>query len=235
MRKLIIILLFTLVLFTCTKSKGPKETYQKVNAYIKEMDVWAISDENELNKKISDIKNKLNLFFGDQVIIVGEKNINQMDYYRITVKNNKNEYWIRKDFIAKDFIIINKKDTVVYEIPDENYSIKAVLQPGDLGIVLKVQGEWLFVNFWAYREKNDPAKKDFIGNMWIKKSKNYIQNIDAAKEAYYLYLAYYYIYTDKNLNVANNYIDKALGISTQKKKKTEITPVIAEIKKEINK
>jgi hypothetical protein len=228
------IVIMVIMVISCSKS-GKNETFQKSTAYIKEINVWAIADEKDFGKKILDINDKVLLNFGDRITINNIKKINNTEYYRISFNNKNNQYWLQKDSIMEKFIVINKKNTTAYSTPDENSSIKTLMQPGDFAIVLKKEGIWLNVDFWAFRAKTGSDKKDFVGNMWIKNQVGYTENIDEAKEAFFLYYAYYYYNNVNDKSMVNNLINRALEISKAKKRNTEITPVIIEFQKLINK
>ena len=234
-KHLFILVLVFMVLITCAKkSKFIKEDN---NFYIKELDVWGITNENEIGKNLSEINYKLNFIFGDAVQILEEKLINKANYCRVkSLKDKENAYWIKKDYIAKQFITITDKDTTVYTTPNENTKEKALLQPGDLGVVLGEDKEWLKTDFWAFRPKNNKNYNEFVGYMWIKKNSAFTSNMTQVKESYYLYNAYYFYYIENDKNLSKYFIEMAIKQSDPKKKKPlSTTQAVLDFKALLNK
>lgn len=225
---LFIFIFSLLLIFSCTKQFRNRDELYKAKQFIKENSVWVFSNKKDIGKKVKNVKKKARLEFGDKITVLENKLINEEKYYRIQLEN-KQKYWIKKDSLAKKIIVIMKKDILCYKFPDKNFAMNLKLQPGDLGILIKKNNNWLNIDFWAYRADKKNGKREFVGNKWIKNDKKvYTDKSNIVKEAYYLYQAYYYAFVDKGheKNIAIFFLKKGLKISAATKKKSEITKMI---------
>ena len=85
-------------------------------------------------------------------------------------------------------------------------------------------------DFITYRPTEPGGEFQRVGNKWI--NTGYTDDLRTAKEAYYLNLAYYYIYSsEKNQEKAIERLEKALNINVDTD--TEITHIIKNLMNEL--
>jgi hypothetical protein len=241
MKKILIIFSIITILLTisaCKKStqqtdnsKGSKDdsAIENTTQYVKEWGIIAFSKLEEVTKKPDEVKDKIYLEFGSKVNILKNKKVNDVIYYRIQTPD-KNEYWAPKDNFTPKFIIINQTDVTCYLQPDQAYVSTIKLQPGDFGVFVKQIDEYINVDFKAYRKlKDSDDKKGWVGNVWIKEG--YTTDLNAAKQAFYLYLAYFY--EQKNdIKSAKESLQKAFEKTDNAN--TEISDVIKSYQDQLN-
>lgn len=205
------------------------ESVESVTQYIKES-VWAFEKEEDLNKASKDVQEKKLLEFGNKITIIKKKKIEDKEYYNIQLPD-KTKLWIPAKNVTEKFIVINQNDVATFSQPEQDYKTSVKLQPGDFGIFVKVQDGWINVEFYAYRPLKDGEDRKWVGNKWIKESEGYTEDILAAREAYNLYLAYFYKISKKDNTTALKYVKQALDAN--KGDKSEIYSVIEDFQKEL--
>lgn len=135
-----------------------------------------------------------------------------------------------KDSLTEKFIVINQTDVNCYEYPEPTYITPIKLQPGDFGLFVKEQDGWIEVEFSAYRpHKLKDDKRKWVGKKWIKDG--YTEDLNAAKEAYYLYFAYHRNIIKKDSKEAIEMLNKALEVNAGEE--TEITYVVKDYLNEL--
>lgn len=241
MKRLIIALIILLFLIGCRKSDDANNTSNvdagsseqsagKVSVetqYCKESRILCYADIKNYGKKFSEIKGLgadayYFLNFGDAVTVLKEKESKGEKVYQF--KNpDDTVYWVKKDALVEKFIVINSEEEVkTYKQPGPSFVLNTKVAKGDLGIYRGEKDGFIKVDFWAYRPAKADGEKVWVGTKWIEKG--YTDNIMAAKEAYYLYLAYYREISKNDIEGAINYAEKALEANPGES--TEITPVI---------
>ena len=136
------------------------------------------------------------------------------------------EYWVAANALVDKFIVITREDVLCYKQPDTDYADTILLQPGDLGLFSKEMDGWINAEFLAYRPVEPGGEIKRVGSKWIKGG--YTEDLSTAKEAYYLSLAYYYLYSkDKDVKKAVERLEKAASINVTGD--TEITYVINDL------
>ena len=232
---LFIILIFIILLISpinCRKNQvhDNEGAVENVTQYIKDYGAYVYKNEEDLGKEAKEIKDKEWFEFGTKFTILKTKTIGEKDYYNIQLPD-KTKFWIPKDSLTEKFIVIIQNDIDVYRQPDQDFKTGIKLQPGDFGIFIKEQDGWYNVDFKALRPlKQGDEERKWVGQAWIKEG--YTDNIFAAKEAYFLYLAYYNYIINKNIKRAINYLNQALEVN--KGDKSEIYPIIEEYLEELN-
>ena len=219
----------------CNKKNNQKNNTNKIvetaTQYVKDWGVWVFKNEEDLGKNPKEVKEKDYFEFGSKFTVVLSKTINEKDYYKIQLPD-KTEYWIDKERLAEKFIVINQDDVTVYTQPDQDYFTGTKLQRGDFGYFIKEQDGWINVNFYAYRPTLDgEEEKKWVGERWIKEG--YTDDLMAAREAFYLYWAYFYTYNQKNKNKekAIEMCQKAMDANAE----SEIYFVVKDFYNELNK
>lgn len=235
MKKLFFVTIILSLLFTfynCKKEKTEDETIpvENVTQYLREWGAWVYSNEEDLGKDQKNVSNdnKEYLEFGSKFTVILEKNINGKMYSKIQLPD-RSEYWIKSDLLAIKFIVINKNDIACYEQPDNDYITLIKLQPGDFGIYQEEIDGWIKTDFLAYRPYKQDSKRKYVGERWIKEG--YTSDLKSSKEAYYLYLAYYWNIVKNNKEKALEYLNK--GINVNAGQETEISYVLKDYLKEI--
>ncbi len=219
-------------IFECKKESSINTTLvdnEKINfienptQYVKERGCYFYKDLSDVNTPIKDLKADRYLWvdFGRKVTIIDVKKVNEDSYYKLQLPD-KSIYWAKKDFFTSKFITITKSNVVCYKQPDNDWATTIKLQPGDFGTLLKEEDGWLNVEFRAYRPTKDDGERKWVGTYWIKEG--YTDDINTAKQAYYLYMAYYYHIIKKDDKNAIEMLKKAF--SAVNDEETEITYVI---------
>jgi hypothetical protein len=241
---IVLILFFTIV--SCFKKKGDDnktdnssnnelkddndaKTINNVTQYVSSWAVWVYANESDLGKKSNEVKEKILLDFGKPVTVISTKKISDKNYFKIQLPDDS-IYWASQDNFAEKFIIINKTDVITYDQPDTGYATQLKLQPGDFGVFVKEKNGFMNVDFYAFRPYKIDSEKKWVGNKWIKEG--YTDNINAAKEAFYLYLAYNNIQKN-NVDEAKKNLEKAVELSDLNGE-TDITPVIKSLLSQLN-
>ena len=203
-------------------------TIENITQYVKHSSAWLYANEEDLGKKPGEVKEKKLVYFGNKITVVSSKKINDKEYYIVQLPD-KTEYWGEKDYFAIKFIVINQSDVACYSQPDISFKTNIKLQPGDFGIFEEEMDGWVSVNFKAYRPYVKDGERKWVGKRWIKEG--YIDNLETSKEAYYLYLAYYWNIQKDNKEKAIDMLNKALAINGGVE--SEITYVIKDYLNEI--
>lgn len=212
-----------------TNAKESSESVESVTQYIKES-VWAFEKEEDLQKAPKEVKEKKLLEFGNKITVIKKKKIEDKEYYNIQMPD-KTKLWVSAKNVTEKFIIINQSDVATYSQPEQDYKTGVKLQPGDFGIFVKEQDGWINVEFYAYRPLKDGEERKWVGNKWIKESEGYTEDILAAREAYNLYMAYFYKISKNDNTTALKYVK--LALDANKGDKSEIYPVIENFQKEL--
>ncbi len=244
LKKFFFLLLLAMVLiFSCKKNDAGETINNNASAdnnlkiynatqYVKENGVYVFTNESDVEKQIKDLdKDKyLYLTFGNKVNVVDSKKIGKDEYFKIQLPDTT-VYWAKRSFFAEKLITINQTDVLCYRQPDLDYATTIKLQPGDFGIYVKELNDWICVEFRAYRPvKADGERKWVGGPYWIKTG--YTDDIMTAKQAYYLYLAYYNSLIKNNDVLALENLNRGLTITNNED--TEITYVIRDMIREIS-
>lgn len=197
--------------------------------YVKNWGVWFFKNEDDLGKELKEIKEKIYMEFGSKVFILDEKMVNERNYNKIRLPDTS-EYWVNADVLIDQFVVITTNDVLCYKQPDTDYADTILLQPGDLGFFVKKIDGWVNADFITYRPTEPGGEHQRVGNKWI--NTGYTDDLRTAKEAYYLNLAYYYIYSgEKNQEKAIERLEKALNINVDTD--TEITHIIKNLLNEL--
>ena len=215
-----------------TEVTEPEEEQEKQNTkYVKNWGAWFYAHEEDLGKRLKEVKDKLYMEFGSKVYVLEEKIVNQKVYNKIQLPD-KSLYWVDKDALIEKFIVITKENVLCYKQPDTDYADTIQLQPGDFGLFIKEIDGWVNAEFLAYRPAVPGGDYDRVGNKWI--NSGYTEDLKTAKEAYYLNLAYYYIYSkDKSTEKAVERLEKAMNINVDTD--TEITYVVQAVMNDLSK
>lgn len=181
-------------------------------------DVLCYKDETDIGKTMKSIiaekKDYFMLSMGHKVTVIHEKKINEVQYAKIKLPDDS-EYWIESSFLTDKFAVVNKTDLLCYKQPDENYVLPGIkLQPGDFGYIEEYKNEWVKVDFRSYRSANNSemTKNSWVGKVWIKSG--FTEDINAAKQGYYLYLSYYYEIVKSDKVTALEMVTKAESITS---------------------
>lgn len=242
MRKLSIILLIAVLLFaSCGKDKKgtdgtnggtTTETDKKDNGKIssdmvtqfcKIDGLLAYTQEANIGKKWAEMKSLGSneyywLYFADKVTVKKQKVVGDKSYYQIQLPDG-NAYWADAASFTTKFIVINSNDVKTYRQPEEGSVPTPVkLQPGDYGVFKMKKDNFIQVDFYAYRPAKTDGDRVWVGTKWIKEG--YTDDIFAAREAYYLYLAYFYQLQKNNVDKAIEFAQKAVDANGG-----EVTPI----------
>lgn len=236
---LLTIIMLTLALifaFNCSKKssatsneKEESASLENTTQYIKGS-CWAYTNEADIGKQPSDVQEKKLMKFGNTITVKGSKKIKGDTYIKISVPGDDKEYLVKKENVAKKFVIINQNDVKCYENPDESYITKFKLQPGDFGVVVQEgQDDWIKVEFNAYRPVKENGERVWVGTKWIKGG--YTSDLTAAQQAYLLSLANFYYIQKKDPKQAIEYLKEAINVENGSG--TEIFPIIQETLAEV--
>jgi hypothetical protein len=208
-----------------------EKTEEPETRYVKNWGTWIISHEEDIGKPLKEIKEKLYLEFGSKVYVLEEKEINDRTYVRVQLPDTS-EYWARNDTLVEKFIVITSNNVLCYTQPDTDYADTILLQPGDFGFFIREMEGWVNAEFLTYRPEVPGGTHVRVGEKWI--NMGYTEDLRTAKEAYYLNLAYYYIYSkEKDTQKALERLEKAQNANVDIE--TEITYVIEDLLNELQK
>jgi len=197
--------------------------------YVKNWGTWVIAHEEDIGKPLKEIKEKLYLEFGSKLYVLEEKEINDRTYIRVQLPD-MSEYWARNDTLVEKFIVITSNDVLCYTQPDTDYADTILLQPGDFGFFSREMDGWVNAEFLTYRPEVPGGERVRVGEKWI--NMGYTEDLRTAKEAYYLNLAYYYMYSkEKDTQKALERLEKAQNVNVDTD--TEITYVIENLMNEL--
>ena len=228
MRKfLLFCLIFILILSILGCKKGLGGGSSKVR-YIKSYGSYVFQNEEDLGKNAKEVKEKKYLEFGSKLTLLKSKEITGKEYLKVQLPD-KSEYWIDNESVTEKFIVINQKNVEVFDQPDTDYKTGIKLQPGDYGLFVKEQDGWTNVEFFALRPFSEDGERKWVGNKWIKGG--FTNNVKAAKEAYLLYLAYYYKINKNDTDKAMKYLEEALEVN--KGDKSEIYSALEDYANEL--
>ena len=198
---------------------------QQVTQYVKTWGVWFYQNEQDIGKSAKDVSNKQYMDFGSKVSTLETKDIEGKTYSKVMLPD-RSEYWVGTNALVDKFIVITQEDVLCYKQPDTDYADTILLQPGDLGLFSKEMDGWINAEFLTYRPVKPGGEIKRVGSKWIKGG--YTEDLSAAKEAYYLNLAYYYLHSkERDINKAIERLEKAASINVTGN--TEITYVINDL------
>ncbi|MCG8570798.1 MAG: hypothetical protein MJB14_11725 [Spirochaetes bacterium] len=237
MKKSIIPVIIILLLFTnCKKEEKTSTDSQEKIMINPEMQIqYAIQDyiltyakKENVGKSWKEMKDMDSseyfwLSIGNKVKVLQETNANGFDSYLFELPDGT-QYWVEKEYLTHKFMIINANDTATFSQPDQDYKGKLKLQTGDFGIVKEEKNGFFLVEFKAYQPFKEGADPKYVGEVWI--NSGYTNDVNAAKEAYYLYLAKYYDLQKNDLTKAVENLNKGLEINNGSP--TDITHVLQE-------
>ena len=174
--------------------------------------------KKDLKKEFVEIndKEKELVDIGEKLTAVKEKKSGNKIYYQILLTNKK-KYWIDAGLVTERYITINEKDLTCYKSPSKD-SVNTLfkLQPGDFGYFIKEKNGFVNVEFNTYLPRGIDNKIVLVGNVWIKDG--FTDDINTAKEAYWLSAAYNQIYIkNPNKEVAKKYLKNILEESSPDK------------------
>jgi|GEM_PF-1387561 len=205
------------------KDKKGDKSFTEKTQYVKEWGIWCYKNKDDIGKKANEVKDKIYLYFGEEVSVANIVKINNKEYYELKIAGENDTYWANSDVFAEKFIVINKPSTKCYNRPNDTSISPIKLEAGDFGYFLREEGDFIEVDFYAYRPSTPDGEKKWVGTKWIKDG--YTTNLIAAKEAYYLYFSYYHEIKN-NIDKAVNMLEKSLQVSETYEQQTEITPII---------
>lgn len=240
MKRFLLLFVSFILIVSCKKKLTTDEsesiskedkTVENVSQYAVRDWVLGYSDIDEVGKKYSDVKNGYYwLNIGNKVTVIDEIKKNDTVYYKSKLPDDS-VYWVDNTVLSEKLITIIKDDTFTYTMPDENYSSLIRLQRGDYGFVTEEKNNYLRVYFYGYRTKEgeERTSKNWIGELWIRDG--YSDNIDLARQSYYLYMAYRSELVNKDYSTALEMIEKAEDLS--KTEYNELTDVLSNYKEKI--
>ncbi|HOJ63428.1 MAG TPA: hypothetical protein PLE45_03300 [Spirochaetota bacterium] len=237
MKRFILLLTILITIFSCKKDNSLNTTttvstisIENPTQYIKEAGCYFYKNIEDVNTPIKNLKSDSYLWvdFGRKVTVIDTKKVGDDDYYKVQLPD-KSIYWAKKDFFTSKFITINKANVLCYKQPDNDWATTIKLQPGDFGTLIKEEDGWINVEFKAYRPTKEGGDRKWVGNYWIKEG--WTDDINTAKQAYYLYMAYYYKLIKNDDKNAIEMIKKAF--SSTNEEETEISYVLRDYLQEL--
>ena len=220
------------LIFLFFDSKIQKTIYPKFPVWIYLYNVEDNKEKKVIKKNIKEIDNTERILFdiGQQLTAIKEKNSGSKTYYQIILPNKKN-YWIDASFVTEKYITINSEDVACYKQPSMNsLNNNFKLQPGDFGYFIKEKNGFINVEFNLYLPRGIDNSIVLVGNVWIKEG--YTDDINTAKEAYWLSAAYNQIYIkNPNKEIAKKYLINAL--EENRPEKTKIALIAQKVLKEL--
>ena len=216
-----ILTLSFMILFLFFDKDIKKDVYPKGS-------IWAYENDSDLKKDPKAVKDKKIIDLGQKLSAIKEKDDSGKTYYQVQMPDNT-KYWVNANDVTEKYITINSQDVVCYSQPDNSagYLNSFKLQPGDFGYYIKEQGGFVNVKISNYLPPRGKDKDPiWVDNVWI--NGGYTDDIKAAKEAYNLSIAYYYIYNKTpNLDTAKAYLKKAIEANGDDK--TDIAAVAQQV------
>lgn len=193
MKKIIfLILIFTFVLTFYIRAEDQQIPPNNTPMYVKYESAWFYGDPNDFGKEV---KNRKILYFGNKVILVGNKKANDKIFLCVQLPDNS-KFWAPMDYLVVKFIVLTDKNIKCFSQPDESYGKKIKLQTGYLGYYVKESSGFINVDFNFYAPKKPEENSTWIGNVWIK-TVNYTDSVQVAEQASYLIRAYNDLYGKK--------------------------------------
>jgi hypothetical protein len=190
-----------------------------------------LKNDGDIEKKIDTVKDKKILYFGNKVIISGNKKIKDNVYVSVQLPD-KSKYWIELDYLVLKFITILQKDLSCYNQPDDGYMNKTKLQPGYFAYYQKEQDGWINIEMASYLPgKTKSDKAIWLGNVWIKKDTGYSENIATANQAVFLSRAFNEFYNKKNTMNALKQLEDGLALTNSND--SEIKSILEDLKASI--
>ncbi len=221
------IVFISIYFISCTKESSNK--IDNTTMYIKESSIWGIIDENDLEKKISEIDNKQVVNFGTKVKYINQKLINEKEYYRVKLPS-RDKVWISQNGLSKKLFTVINHSASGYKSPDANQE-KISLKNGDFGVFLQEKDDWILIDFWAFRKTTGSNSYEKIGNLWMNKKDIHLLNSDItlAKQAFFLYHLYYYTLIDKLPDMQNYYKNRTLEIRNTTGEENVVTKAVDDL------
>ena len=223
-----LIFVLLLSLFGCKKGLSMGGGSGDKVQYVKEYGTYVYKNEEDCGKSSKEVNDKEYLEFGSKLNVLKSKNVEGKEYLKVQLPD-KSEYWANKENLTEKFIVITQNNVEAYDQPDDSYKTGIKLQPGDYGLFVKEQDGWTNVEFYAYRPDKEDGERKWVGNKWIKGG--YTDDLNAAREAYRLYLAYYYKISKNDTDKAVKYLEEGLEIN--KGDKSEIYSALEDYAEEL--
>jgi len=175
---------------------------------------WMFENDGDIKKEIKnvDAKKRKLIEFGQKLDAVKEKKSGDKTYYQVALPD-KTKYWADASFVTEKYITINSTDVLCYTQPSKDYlNGNFKLQPGDFAYFVKEQDGFINVDFISYIPRGKDNKAVWIGNIWL--NGGYTDDINTAKEAYWLNMAYSQIYSSKpNIENAKKFLKTAIEVN----------------------
>lgn len=206
-----------------TKKEDGKVSSDMVTQFSKVDGMLAYAKEENIGKAWSEMKamDKSEyywLYFADKVTVKKQKTVGDKVFFYFELADG-NKFWANADNFTSKFIVINQAEVKTYRQPEEGSVPNFTrLQPGDYGVFKMKKNNFIQVEFFAYRPAKSDGERVWVGTKWIKDG--YTDDIYAAREAYYLYLAYYYQISKGDVDKAIEFAQKAVDANGG-----EVTPI----------
>lgn len=193
--------------------------------------VWFYEREEDLSREASEVDrdDRKLIEMGSRITTIEQVEREGVSYSRVRLPD-RSEYWVQSDALVDRFIVIHTPDVLCYRQPDDTFADTIFLQPGDLGYYVDRQEGWVKATFLAYRPREPEGERLWVGEKWIK-DYGYTEDVMAAKEAYYLFLANRELITRDNTERAVEYLETGLNVNVAGD--TDITSVLRDRLREI--
>lgn len=119
--------------------------------------------------------------------------------------------WFKKENLVNGFAVVNKESRT-YSLPFNSYSEDLRLNPGDLGFLYRKHDKFVNADF-RFFTINDSGNRVYAGNRWVE-SDSVITDIDAARQALFIYYAKINFDRGNNRETAN-FLQMAEKVSTR--------------------
>lgn len=227
----IFILILIMSMTGCTKKKQvtaekniPKKTIKqgkKDQYFIKNSGEYGYIDRADIGKNIATLDKKkfIRFDFASRVTASDIAYLGENEYFYVENETNK-KAWVNSTNLVNGFVVVTKKNTPTFVQPAEDSSTEIVLQPGDVGYLVREYNGFINVDFKAYGNDGKSDDKVWVGNRWIQEGA-YITDPLAVSQGLTLFTAYYYIQQNK-LSEAMEFLNKANGITGDYPEITEI-------------
>ncbi len=217
----ITMLLILLILsFSCSNKKirdEQKPTVAKTKIvdkeifYLKNYTEYGYLLKSDIGKEINrlDKSKYFKLNFATKVSVIDVTYKDEKEYVLAECEGIE-KLWINRDCLSRGFVVINTNDSKTNFLPNSNSETSLKLQAGDLGYIFSNYNGYTNADFKLY-VTDENNKKSYAGNRWVSDA-SYISNIDAAKQALYVYYAQIN-YERNNFKETNNFLDIAEKIT----------------------